>query len=211
MAFIEKFRKCVTIFRKSCLYIQGHRKGIEMEDKEIIELYISRDEHAISETSDKYSSLLKRVSLNILGSESDAEECVSDAYLQVWNSIPPNRPDSLSAYLVSVVRNITLNRLKMMKADKRGKGEHALSLDELESHIGFCEDFDDGEVSRIINDFLRSEKQVHRVIFIRRYYLCESYAEISGKVGLGESAVRMGLSRMRKRLKEYLEKEGVFI
>lgn len=106
-----------------------------MEDKEIIELYFERNEQAIAETAAKYGSLLSRIAGNILRNKEDGEECVNDTYLKAWNTIPPNRPDSMSCYLGRITRNLALNVLESKNALKRGKGRAGAALEELEECI----------------------------------------------------------------------------
>ena len=102
-----------------------------MQDSQIIELYFSRDEQAIIKTAEKYGGYCATIATNILHDSFDSEECVNDAYLAAWNSIPPARPEHLSSYLAKLTRNIALNRYKAKNAERRGGGEFAVSLDEL--------------------------------------------------------------------------------
>ena len=70
-----------------------------MEDAQIIELFFARSEDAISELDMKYGKLCHKLADNILASAQDAEECVNDAYLSTWNAIPPQRLESLPAFV----------------------------------------------------------------------------------------------------------------
>ncbi len=70
-----------------------------MEDGEILALFEARSERALEELSGKYGKLCGQVAENILKNRSDAEECVNDALLASWNTIPPQRPDPLKTYV----------------------------------------------------------------------------------------------------------------
>ena len=146
-----------------------------MQDNEIIALFFERDEKAVSELEAEYGNRLFGMAKNMLDSREDAEECVNDAYLAVWNNIPPERPDSLFAYVSKIVRNTALNRLRDDRTQKRGKGM-TVCIDELEDVLPDNESVFDGiaasELSSLINRFLLSCEKDQRDIFILRYYGC---------------------------------------
>ena len=97
-----------------------------MDDKANLELYRARSDQAIKETSAKYGSYCYRIAYNILSCREDSQECVNDAYLAAWNTIPPKAPAILSTYLGKLTRYISLDRWKRRNAYKRGGGEVAL-------------------------------------------------------------------------------------
>ena len=186
-----------------------------MKDHEIIALYWERDEAAITATCEKYGSFCHSISYNILHNNEDAEECVNDAYLGAWKSIPPQRPECLSSYLGKIVRNLSLNRYKKYSAQKRGFGQVQLALSELEDCIPTGMDIEqmieEKALVRCIEQFLYAQPKQKRNIFVRRYwYLC-SIQEIAQTYGMSESKTISLLYRMRKKLKEYLEKEGIIL
>lgn len=185
-----------------------------MEDSQIIELYCQRSEHAITETSNKYSRLLLSISLNILGNYSDAEECENDTYVAVWNTIPPTRPNIFSAFLSKIVRNISINRYEYNRAKKRNS-EYDLILSELEectaSTMSVEESYAAGEISAYIDDFLKTQKQETRVIFVRRYWYADPVKDIAQRMKISESKVKTVLFRTRKELQLYLAERGVVV
>lgn len=144
---------------------------------------------------------------NLLQSSADAEEVVNDALLRLWNAIPPERPNSLWAYLVKVVRNLSLDRLRKRSAAKR-RGL-TLILEELEEIIGTDEHWQEGEVLRIIEAFLLKEPVENRVLFLRRYWRGESVKVAAAFAGLSTAAAKMRLSRMRAKLRAKLNEEGI--
>lgn len=183
-----------------------------MCDEEIIALYFARNEQAIEASMDAYGGYCTKVASNILKDHADAEEAVADTWLRAWNAIPPNRPQVLRLFLGRITRNISLSMWRAKMADFRGAGEVTMALDELAECIGEETNpesmLQTKEFNQMITDFLRSEPQNNRVIFLRRYFYLESSKEIALRLGTSDSNVRMILSRTRKRLKSYLKKEG---
>ena len=181
-----------------------------MEDEKIINLYFARTEEAIKETKNKYNSYCTSIAYHILSSVEDTEECISDTYMQVWNSIPPNRPDSLRAYVGKITRNLALNRLRANTAKKRG--EATLVLEELQ--ISSLETpYDELErklMADAITAFLHTLPPVKQQIFMLRYWYFEPIKTISRKTGWREDSVKSELYRLRKKLKTHLEKEGLY-
>ena len=186
-----------------------------MNDHEIIALFFARQEKAISATADKYGRYCHTVAYNILFNRSDAEECVNDTYLGAWNSIPPQRPNHLAAYLGKITRNLALNRYKRNSVAKRGSGQVEIALSELENCIPDNTDVEraaeDSLIASVINRFLYAHSLRNRNIFIRRYwYLC-SIQDIAESYGMTESNVKVLLFRMRNELKKQLEREGIYL
>lgn len=182
-----------------------------MEDIEIIELYFSRDESAIGEMEKKYGKLCRRIAMNILRNELDAEECVNDTYLETWNSIPPHRPRVLSAFLGSITRRRSVSRLRSRTALRRGGGVADEALEELGECVGTMsaeEEFDRLALSRVLEGFVRSLEETERYVFLRRYWYAEPITDISESLGFTESKVKSMLFRTRKKLAHELEKEG---
>lgn len=185
-----------------------------MDDSRIIDLLFERSERAISELSLKYGGICLRVATNVLGNHQDAEECVNDSYLAVWNAIPPKRPNPLLAFVCRLVRNIAINRYEYNSAQKRG-GTYDVCLDELQECISSDETVDSeynaNELSRLIDVYLDTLSRVNRMIFVRRYWYMDSFKDISAVSGLSEGAVRTRLSRLRGNLKEFLESRGITV
>ena len=183
-----------------------------MEDEAIIQLYWDRDEAAIPATAEKYGARCAAVAQNILGSAQDAEECVNDAYLHIWNAIPPHRPASLSVFLLKLVRNLSLNRYKGSRARKRGGGELPAVLDELREIVPGDESVEEQinrqELIRAINGFLAAPPPDKRDLFLRRYWYADSVSAIARRCGRREGAVSMALSRLRRDLQRYLTERG---
>jgi RNA polymerase sigma-70 factor (ECF subfamily) len=185
-----------------------------LEDSQILALFYARSEQAISELSRKYGASCRRVAQNILGSVRDAEECVNDAYLGVWNTIPPQRPDPLSTYLYRIVRNLAVTRYRANTAHKRKSGYDA-ALDELEGCLAAAASVEDTlnekELTAQINRFLSTLDRESRVLFVRRYWYADSIASLAQRAGISRNHVSVRLSRIRKKLREYLRKEGYTI
>jgi RNA polymerase sigma-70 factor (ECF subfamily) len=186
-----------------------------MEDSNIIELYFNRSENAISETSLKYGNYLGSISINILRSYEDAAECVNDTYLHAWNAIPPSRPSAFRVWLGTITRNLSFDRYKKFRAQKRGKNETELLLSELAKCIpapcSVEKELEDNEIAQIVSGFLKAQRQENRIIFLRRYWYGDSIAQIAKIFDVSESKVKSSLFRTRNQLRRYLEKEGVIL
>lgn len=184
-----------------------------MKDNELIDLYWSRDEAAITATADTYGNYCYSIAYNILYNNEDAEECVNDTWLNAWKSIPPQRPNRLSTYLGKITRNLSLNRYKLLTAQKRGNGQVELALSELEGCVpaqGNMEQITDEMVLvRAIETFLRAQPRTERNIFIGRYWYLYPIRDLAEAYRMSESKVASLLYRMRNKLKLHLEKEGI--
>ena len=185
-----------------------------MEDSKIIELYFDRDQKAIAATEEKYGAYCFSVAERILRNAEDAEECVSDMYLRVWNAIPPKKPNVLRLFLAGIIRNLAIDRYCANKAEKRGGGDAGLILDELAECIAqegnLVSDYEGKELGESINKFIKGLPERDGNIFLRRYFFTEPVSMIAEKYGLKENNVTVILSRTRKKLKSHLIKEGYF-
>ena len=185
-----------------------------MEDAEIIDLLFKRDQQAIRELDTKYGKACYRLSCNIVNDPQDAEECVNDAYLGVWNTIPPTRPDPLLTYLCKIVRNISLNNYYRKNAAKRN-GRCAAAMEEIEACIASPDTVDAEiearELARIIESFLDTLTAENRVIFMRRYWFSDSGRDIAEFVGLTEKNVSVRLTRIRGKMRKFLIERGVSV
>ena len=192
-----------------------HTKGNVMNDQEIIALYWAKQERAISATAEKYGSYCHTIAYNILYDHFDAEECVNDTYLGAWNSIPPQRPNRLTAFLGKITRNLALNRYKHNKAAKRGGGQVEIALSELENCIpdikGVEQIVEEALLVSVINRFLYAQAKTKRNIFVLRYWYLYSIRDIADMYGERESKVKAILFRMRNELKKILEMEEFYL
>ena len=183
-----------------------------MDDSQIIELFFERSEQAIHELSQKYGAVCKKVADNILNDKRDTEECLNDAYLGVWNTVPPQHPNPLLSYVSRIVRNLAIKKYHTNTAAKRNS-LYDVALEELEncfSATTSVEDaFDANEVALIIDGFLETLKKEDRIIFVRRYWFSDSIPDIAELFLTSNHNVSVRLSRIRQKLKKYLIKEGV--
>jgi len=185
-----------------------------LDDKKIIELFYERSEQAITELSKKYGLLCEKIADNILNNHLDAEECVNDAYLAVWNTIPPQNPDSLVSYVCRIVRNQAIKKYHENTALKRNS-IYDTSLNELEevlpSSASVEGELEAKEVSAMIDRFLETLDKQSRTMFIRRYWYSDSIEEIALSFKTSKHYISVRLSRIRKALKKHLVKEGVSV
>lgn len=184
-----------------------------MEDVEIISLYENRDEQAIVQSDVKYGVYCYSIGYNILGSKEDAEECVNETWLGAWNSIPPQKPKKLSAFFGRITRNLAFDKYRASKSAKRGRGEIAAVLEELDECIPdkhTTETLCDGrELEKIIASFVSDLPERDRNIFLLRYWFAKPIKEIAKKYVMNINTVKASLYRSRNKLKAVLEKEGV--
>ena len=185
-----------------------------MDDERIIELFFERSESAIRELDGKYGKAFHSLSFRILNNHSDAEECVNDSYFGTWNAIPPARPNPLFAFVCKIVRNISLKRYEQNTATKRNSF-YTVAMEELEDCLGsettVEEEIEQKELVKIIEAFLNSLSKENRVIFMRRYWFSDSYADIAKRVALTEKTVSVRLTRIRKELRKYLSEREVIL
>lgn len=186
-----------------------------MEDAYIVNLYWARNEEAIPKTAEKYGNFCYTIAKNILLYHEDAEECVNDTYLQAWNSMPPHSPSCLRTFLGKLTRNISFNRYKHNTAAKRGGRQLNLVLEELAGCVSGNEDVQSALDRKIcvdaINAFLKDLPQQQRSIFLCRYWYTDSIADIAKRFDMTVGAVAMLLSRLRRKLRRHLEKEGIML
>lgn len=184
-----------------------------MEDSEIVMLYLQRREQAIEETAAKYGNYCHTIAYNILQDRLDAEEAVSDTYLGAWNAIPPHRPAILSTFLGKLTRRISIKRWQFRRAQKRGGGEMDLALEELADCIPSGrtveQELEMAELSKLLNRFVLALPQTEQSVFLCRYWYLDSISAVAKRFGFSESKVKSMLSRTRKKLYAYLQKEGI--
>ncbi len=176
------------------------------QDKRIIELFFARDEQAIKQFADSYRGLCFDIAEEITGSPEDAEECLNDTYLRLWNSIPPLRPQSLKSYASRIIRNIALDVTKKKRTAKR-----SAVLCELDECAVGIPDMDEGEITRAINRFLEAQKPLDAKLFVRRFFYAEQVSAIAARFGISENSVSKRLAKLRRSLAKYLEKEDIGI
>lgn len=183
-----------------------------MQDDKIVSLYWDRDETAITVTEEKYGRYLLKIAYNILADSEDSRESVNDTYLKAWNTMPPHRPDVLSAFLGKITREISIDQLRRRTREKRGGGQYTQSLSELEDCVSTDntteQAVDQHLLAEAISRYLRTLPPEPRNLFVGRYYFMDSIKEIAGYYGMTESKVKTTLHRTRKGLRQYLIKEG---
>ena len=190
------------------------RKVLFMLDEQIIELFFYRSGNAIDELDKKYGKVLHKLSYNILNDRLDVEECLNDSYLGVWNTIPPERPNPLLTYVCKIVRNISLKRYHSKTALKRNS-TYDIAMSEVENYIlapnSVESEIEAKELAALIENFLDTLSVENRVIFMRRYWFSDTYKEIADRVGMTEKMVSMRLTRMRRKMREFLLAREVFV
>lgn len=183
-----------------------------MEDQRIIRKLYERSEEAIRLLDEKYGKLCKGIAIRILNNEQDAEECVNDTFLAVWNSVPPENPRPFSAYISKICKNIVIKRYHANTAKKRNS-HYDLVIEELEECLAGCESVEGEivakELTQAINDFLSELTKMDRMIFVKRYWFLESISSIADDMGKSKNYITVHLYRSRKKLEKYLKTKGL--
>ena len=184
-----------------------------MTDDDIIGRLFRRDESALHVVQGVYGKLCYKLADDILGCREDSEECVNDMLMRLWNSIPPNHPQNLEAYIVTMIRHLALDKYHVINAKKRGGKQFEAALEEIGDTLKSDEDMDDAvnqwELTKAIEQFLYSLPERTRNIFLRRYYMSESIKEIAERYDMSVSATKISLMRTRDKLQKYLRKEDL--
>ena len=182
------------------------------EDSKIIDLLYKREEQALIELSEKYGTACKRIAGNILKNHRDAEECVNDTYLAVWNTIPPKNPNPLRAYIFRIIRNISIAKYHENTCIKRNS-YYDVALQELENCLMAVmtveQEMEANELSDLLDGFLETLDKRSRIMFVRRYWYSDSISDLAERFQISNNNVSVRLSRIRGKLKRYLKKEGV--
>ncbi len=193
---------------------KSHGKEQNMQDCEIISLFFDRDEDAIKETSKKYGTELLRIAKNITLDDRDAEECINDTYLAAWNAIPPERPLSLFAYLARIVRNRSCTAVETKTRKKRTSVTVELSNELIEclpSAASIEKELESAALGKLLSEFIGALDDSSQYVFMRRYFYSDSMRDISLATGFSESKLKSMLHKIRKKLKQKLEKEDIHI
>ena len=185
-----------------------------MTDMQIIDLFFERSEQAISALDEKHGGVLRHLVGNILGDERDAEECLSDTYLGVWNAIPPHRPNPLRTYVCAIARNLAIKRYHSNAALKRNSHYDA-ALDELAecvpSETDVEKEYAAKELAAAINTFIDGLGYDDKYLFMRRYWYADELSDIARQTGLNVNSISVRLYRLRKKLQKQLLKEGLLV
>ena len=184
-----------------------------MEDSDIVDLYWKRSDLAISETERKYGRYCHTIACHICGTDQDAEECVNDTWLRAWELMPPERPAVLSAFLGRITRHLAINRIKEKNRKKRGGGEAALALDELAECVPGGTNpelaLEEKELEEAVGSFVAGLPETERTVFILRYWYLVPLADMADKLNFSQGKLKSILFRTRKKLRAFLQEEGL--
>ena len=176
-----------------------------MTEEQILSMLLQRRSAALEELRQQYERYCTAIVSGILDNQADVEEVVSDVWMQVWTSIPPNEPEHLRLYVGRIARNLALNRLEYLGAGKRA----ALPVQELESAVP-----DRSLERQMLRDalerFLRELKPEYRQMFLLRYWYGDSIEDIAARFSCTQPRVTGVLFRLRRNLRRFLEKEELY-
>lgn len=177
-----------------------------MQDNEIVTLYFERNERALSESQRKYGSYCFSVSMNVLASRPDAEECVNDTWVRAWGAIPPHKPANLKTFLGKITRNLSIDRLRRRK--RRAERELTVLMSELEEAVTLPDDTDQQVLCELFNDFLQDLPSTDRRLFVGRYWYGYRVVFLAEKFGMSPNAVSLRIRRVRESFRAYLMERG---
>ena len=176
-----------------------------MTESTIIELLLARDPGALTALQTEYARYCAAIAGGLLSDPADVEEVVADVWMQVWTSIPPNQPEHLRLYVGRIARNLALNRLEYHSAGKR-----AAPLEELTS-LTPDRNLERQALKDALERFLLQQKPEHRQMFLRRYWYGDSIEELTTRFGCTKARATGILFRLRRKLRETLEKEDLYV
>lgn len=185
----------------------------DIPDETITEYLLARDERALELASAKYSPYIRRIAANMLGGGCDADECVNDVMLALWNAKPDEARGGLSALVACIARRVCANRYNAARSKKRVPSELTEALDDLafavpDETADTEREFFAAELAAVINRWLKSLGGTDRFIFISRYYDSEPVSAISERLGVSQSLIYKKLNKLKTKLKNELERNG---
>ena len=182
-----------------------------IDDAGIVGLYLQRDERATRVTEKKYRGFILSICNGILQQKEDSEECLDAVLLKLWNTIPPQIPEDLKAYVARLARTTAIDLLKSGKRKKRDLG----TVDPLDDYADFLVSDENGtdgvlpgELTDLINQFLQGLSERDRVCFVKRFYFCYPVDEIARQTHLSKSSVYFILDKAKKQLETILTEKG---
>ena len=183
------------------------------EDQRLVAMFEARDKKAIAETDNVYGGFCYSIAYRILQNSQDAEECVNDALFRIWNAIPPAKPDSLRAFVITLTRRLALDQYDLLRAAKRGSGQAEVPLEPLAGSLTAGENPEQTAEQNMLREslgrFLSGLPKDTRLMFVERYWYMMSVREIAEVHGVGQSRVKMALARTRKKLETFLREEAL--
>lgn len=191
------------------------RKAAAISDDELIGMYWQRNETALDETNKKYGRFLFAIAYRILQDRLDCEECQNDTYRAVWKAIPPTWPVDFQAFIVQIMRRIALDRYKERSRKKRIPSDYTVSIEDLKMGLQGEEPIDEsqltGELGRLINEYVKTLPEKRRLIFTGRFYLAAPVKKIASMLSVSEATVYREIEAIKRDLKEFLEKNEVYV
>ena len=181
-----------------------------MNDIELLESLIRREESALDELKEKYGAYCRYIAQQILGSPEDAEEVENDALLKAWRSLPAAKITSLRSYLGMLARNLAIDKRRADPSRRLPEDAFLTGLDEL------AEVLPDGAEDKVVSEIELKDLMTHflseltaknRRIFLKRYWFSCSVREIAEEMHMSESSIKMRLKRSREQLQMLMEWE----
>ena len=186
-----------------------------VSDEQIIDMYWQRNQDAITETDNKYGNLLQSIAYNILRDTLDCEECRNDTYLRMWNLIPDARPLPFVAFVVRIMRGISIDRYREKSSKKRIPSQLTVSMEELMNAISdersVDEIYEAREIGKIISEYVENLNDRQQYIFFDRYYMAEPVEKTASDLSISVQTTYREIKKIKQGLRKYLEEKGVYV
>lgn len=181
-----------------------------MEDAVIMNKLENRDQSGLAEIKFKYGRLILSVVRGVLKSPQDVEEVENDVLLSVWESLERENPGNLTAFICKIARRKAVDRVRYNTAAVRNS-DLLTELDEcLPSGYSPEDEAEKAELSRALNEWLKTQNEKQQNLFTLRYFYMNSVKEAARQCKMSVTAATTALSRMRGSLKNYLIERGMF-
>lgn len=185
------------------------------DDARIIDLYWARDEQAIYYTDAKYKAYLISAIKHILSDLRDREECLNDTYIGAWNSMPPQRPKVLPAYLCTIARRKAIDTYRKTRSKKAVPETLMLSFEELGDYAAYdpteVVEQQAKELGKLINAYVGTLDDRKRYVFISRYFYAQPIDEIANMLGISKGTLNREIAQIKSTLRAFLAKEGYIL
>ena len=178
-----------------------------MKKENLIKQYVEKDNLNIEKVMEDYTNYLYVIvkNKNLKLTEEDIEEIVSDVFLAVWkNQKQLDVQKGMSSYLVAIANHLYTKKLRNFK--------NVIDIENYENQLqdtkNIEQEIEDRQKNQIILQEMNTMKQEDQDIFLYYYYYAKSIKEIAKELNVTEAKVQSRLFRIRKKLKNKLEKRG---
>lgn len=179
-----------------------------MDDKDLLLLLSSSPNEGIAATLSLYGAVINAIVTRVLPyNRQDAEECVADALVALWQNAAKitQRQTPIKPWLIITARNLAINRYNKLRRNSN------LPLDENIEDVKHFIQIQQSDSEDLVAALVINMSAPDKEIFIRKYYLLETAAQIARALHMTEQNIYTHLSRGREKLREGLSNEEAAI